>query len=171
MTLSYSISPSFPTIRNVRNEQAIVSNLLRVTENHYVPGTSYFVTRLYIALKSSSSLLLVGPEGAGKLALIERAVQVLVSNPSQQYQSMKGHAYWASRSRNISLLVEAQASLNMQNILLLLEEAAKPKNAGRLFIACLARISPAEVFNIFSKSGLQLFQGGEPIPFPPPIFG
>lgn len=169
MTFSYTNSPALPTVRNASNEQAIVSNLLRIVQTHNVSDSHSLVTRFYVTLKSCSSLLLVGPEDEGKLALVESVAQALVSDLSQQYQMMVGHAYWASRSRNISLLVEGQASLNAQKLLWLLEEAARPKNADRLFIACLARISPAEVFNIFSMSGLRLFQGGESIPFPPNI--
>lgn len=165
MTVSHTASPEFPTLRNASGELVIVSNLLRFAET--LPGTHLLVTHFYVMLKSRSSLLLVGPKDAGKLALVENVAKALVSDPSQQYQMMIGHAYWASGSRNISLLVEAQASLNMQKMLWLLEEAAQPKNADRLFIACLARISPAEIFTIFSESGLRLFQGDEAIPFPP----
>jgi hypothetical protein len=83
----------------------------------------------------------------------------------------------AGQSGNVGLCTEAQTRLNTSKILALIEEAWRPDNANRVFMACLNRISLAELENFFADTGFQIRRGelmrvptahfAEPIPFPP----
>ena len=124
------------------------------------------LARFYVTLKSCSKAILVGPPQTGKLALVESAGKLLTDEPERQCQQMVGHAHWASGSRNVATLVEAQASLNNYKLLALLEEASLPENTDRLFIACLTQVSPAELHSLFAVPGLVPYHRAEPMPFP-----
>lgn len=78
-----------------------------------------------------------------------------------------GHARWAAQSKNVTRFVEMQDEFNRSKLFALIEEASQKENANRLFIACLARISPAELHGYFSKRGFLLWPDTEPIPYPP----
>jgi hypothetical protein len=90
---------------------------------------------------------------------------------------MVGHAWWAGRSGDVGFFTQAQTRFNSAKILALVEEALQPENAQRVYIACLTRISPAEVISFFSEIALQLQHGQlirlpgvhltQPIPNPP----
>lgn len=112
------------------------------------------LARFYVTLKSCSKAILVGPAQTGKVALVESAGKLLTDEPERQCQQMVGHARWASGSWNVTSLVEAQASLNSYKLMALLEEASLPENTGRLFIACLTQVSPAELHSLFAVPGL-----------------
>lgn len=154
-------------INHAIGEQAILADLQQAARSHGLLVDDLAVACFYITLKSGSTMLLVGPPQTGKLALIESAGEVLIDDLDRQCQKMVGHARWASGSQNVSVFVEAQTAFNTQKLVFLLEEAARPENKDRLFIACLMRVSPAELHSLFAAPGLLLFLGAEPIPFPP----
>jgi hypothetical protein len=89
---------------------------------------------------------------------------------------MIGHAWWAGKAGNVALLTEAQTRLNTGKFMLLVDEAGRPKNAHRLYIACLNKISPAEVSGFFSEVAFQIqherlmrlpsYHFTEPLPYP-----
>lgn len=72
---------------------------------------------------------------------------------------MTGHAWWAVRSGDVAFCTQAQTRLNTEKILALIEAAGWPENAERAFIACLARISPGELFGFFAEIAYQLQHG------------
>ena len=149
------------------NERKLLQNLKNSLTSKGVFIEPLFVENFYVALKSFSSLLLVGPLQTGKLTMLDRIGELLTDTPAQHFQKMVGHAYWASGSHNVALFVDAQNQQNMHNLLNFLEEASQPENAKRLFIACMSRISPAEIDSIFSLPGFRLFQNLDLIPYPP----
>ena len=80
----------------------------------------------------------------------------------------------------MDLFTEGQTRLNTGKILALIEEALTPENGKRVFVACLTRISPAEVLGYFTEVAFQLRHGhimrlpsahlDRPIPYPPNLF-
>jgi hypothetical protein len=147
-------------------EEAILTHWQQIARDHGLTVDALSIARLYVTLKSCSKALLVGPAQTGKLALIKSAAEVLTGEPDRQCQKMVGHARWASGSRNVSTLVEAQASLNRYKLMALLEEAGRPENTDRLFIGCLTQVSPAELHSLFAVPGLLSYRGATPILFP-----
>jgi hypothetical protein len=157
-------------------EQIAVNKLIKAVAAAGVRAEPSSVVNFYVALKSRPLVILAGPAQTGKIALVRSLAQVLTSDPVWQCPVIIGHARWAARSQDVSFFVEMQARFNRSKLLALIEEALVPDNAQRLFIACLARISPAEVDSYFTMAGFQFWpeqvQGRDsaetvaPIPYP-----
>ena len=134
------------------------------------------VISLYVGLKSKPLTLLVGPEHAGKIAMLRCLGQVLTDGDTLRAQFMPGHAWWAGQTGNVALYTNAQTRLNTFKLLALLEEAHMPENREQVLLACLTRISPAELLTFFSDTAFQLRHGQlmrlcaahftEPVPYP-----
>ena len=95
-------------------------------------------------------------------------------------QMMVGHPWTFGKSENLAMFTEVHTRNTTEKLLGLIEEAWLPENARRVFIACLTRISPAELLAFFTEVAEQLGHGqlvrlgdlhfSEPIPFPPNLF-
>lgn len=130
----------------------------------------------YVALKTKPFAILTGPAGSGKHDLVQLFGQMVSGGDPLRFQEMLGHAWWAGRTRNCALYAEAQQRLNDDKLLELVHAALEADNASRLYIACLARISPAEVAGLFSLLARQKRHGelirlptrhlGAPVPYP-----
>ncbi len=137
------------------------------------------IINCYVSLKSKPLNILVGPARSGKIALIQSLTRILAGE-SHRCQLLDGHAWWAGHTGNVALFTEVQTRFTSAKILALVEEALQPVNANRVFIACLTRISPAELNGYFSEVAFQLGHGQlmrlpgahllEPIPYPPNLF-
>ena len=134
------------------------------------------VISLYVGLKSKPLTLLVGPQHAGKIAMLRCLGQVLTGGDTLRAQFMPGHAWWAGQTGKVALYTNAQTRLNTFKLLALLEEAHMPENREQVRVACLTRISPAELLTFFSDTAFQLRHGElmrlcaahftEPVPYP-----
>ena len=102
------------------------------------------LVELYIALKSKPMAILCGPPDSGKLAAARALASYLAGNSAPRFQEMVGHAWWASRSEGVAMFTEAQGRFNRDKILAVIEEAARDQTSGRVYVALLSRISPAE---------------------------
>lgn len=137
-------------------ECQLLDHLVRTFDGAGMQVTPHHIIHLYVSLKSRPLVLLVGPPRSGKVRAIELTAQMLMGQAASNCQMMTGHAWFASGSRNIGLVTGAQAHLNDEKIAGLVEEAANPHNTARLFLACLRRISRAEVDGLFSMLAYQL---------------
>lgn len=161
-------------------ERQLVTHLIEAAAQAGVRADPISILNFYVALKSKPLAILTGPAQRGKIALVQSLAQVLTGGDPLRCQMMVGHAWWAGASREVALFTEAQTRFNTDKILALIEEAWKPENANRVFLACLTRISPAEVMGFFSEVAFQLRHGqimrlptahlSEPIPYPPNLF-
>lgn len=134
------------------------------------------LVHLYVTLKAHNSILIAGPAKTGKIALVYALGQALTEDPTRNCQTMVGHARWASGSHDITKFVELQSRFNDNQILSLMVEAGRAENRRRLYLACLIRITPFEIYRYLSSPGFQFWpwmihrQGSEheesPIPFP-----
>jgi hypothetical protein len=140
------------------------------------------VVNLYVALKSKPLVILYGPNGGGKICLIEQLSSFVKPGKdracldSPHFQKLQGHPWWAENSQNIAVFTDANTRFNSNKLLYIISEAWRPENKQQLFLACLARISPAEMIAFFSDLASQINRGvlthlGEhhfatPIPFP-----
>jgi hypothetical protein len=161
----------------VDQEEELVDRLVKVVTNAGVSQDQVEIVNFYVSLKSKPLAILAGPAQRGKIALIQCLARVLMGGACFQCQMMLGHAWGAERSSNVTFLVEAQERLNTEKLFSLIEEAWLPENRQRIFLACLMRISPAELLGFFTQTAFQLHQRqliqlgnvhlSEPIPFPP----
>ncbi len=105
--------------------------------------------------------------------------RILMGNCAQCHL-MVGHPWGFGRSENLAMFTEVHTRFTTEKLLCLIEEAWLPENTQCVFIACLARISPAELLSFFTEVAAQLRHGqlmgfgdarfSEPIPFPPNLF-
>src|SRR3990170_3247405 len=138
------------------------------------------IANFYVALKSKPLAILTGPVQSGKIALVQCLTHTLMGGDCQQCQVMVGHPWSFGNSENLTLFIEAQMSCNTEKLLGLIEEAWRPENTHRVFIACITRISPAELLSFFTEVAFQLRHGQlmrlgdvhffEPVPFPHNLF-
>lgn len=155
----------------------MLTSLIEKASRSGVQADVITITHLYVALKSRPLAILVGPKGVGKAVLVEILSQVLLDNDPTSFQKMDGHAWWANYSKNVAFFTQAQTRFNTTKLLALLAEALEPAHANHLYLACMARISPAELEGYFTTLAFQLQHGelirlptahlSTPIPFPP----
>lgn len=140
----------------VPNEEEFLSRLLQASRVAGISADKNTIINLHVALKSKPLVLLAGPKGVGKIKLIETYARLALKDTSTQLQMMSGHAHWATGSSNAALFSHAQTRLNSSKLLALIEEAFQPGNSRNLYIACMARVSPAELHGYFKSISFQL---------------
>ena len=138
------------------------------------------LANFYVALKSKPLAILTGPVQSGKIALVQCLAHTLMGGDCQQCQVMVGHPWSFGNSENLTLFIEAQMRCNTEKLLGLIEEARRPENTHKVYMACITRISPAELLSFFTEVSYQLRHGqlmrlgdvhfSVPIPFPPNLF-
>jgi len=161
-------------------EQKVVNHIIHLSDASSFHMNPQAVTNLYVGLKSKPLTILVGPNNTGKIASVQNLAIGLIGNDPLRFQMMVGHAWWANQCADIIKFTEAQTRWNSSKILELIQEANQPENAQRIYIACLTRISPAELNEFFSEVAFQLHHDQvkrvasihltEPIPFPSNMF-
>lgn len=140
------------------------------------------VINFYVALKTKPLVVLYGLNSSGKISLIEQFSAFVGHGKNREYlcppgyQMLQGHPWWAENSQNIATFTDANMRFNSTKLLFMLSEAWRPENRQRLFLTCLSRISPAELFDFFCDLASQISRGvlthlGEhhfamPIPYP-----
>ncbi len=159
------------------SEHEIVARLLDAVAGSGLTVDPSAITHFYVAVKSKPLTILAGPSQSGKIALVRYLAQALAGGDISRCQLMPGHAWWAGQNGNVGMLTEAQTRWNTSKILALIEEAWQPENADQVFIACLTRMSAAEVKAFFADVAFQIQRGElmrlptahfvEPIPYPP----
>ena len=114
---------------------------------------------LYISLKAKPIALLRGPAGSGKLVACRYLARELTVGAPLAFQEMIGHAWSAAGSPGIALLTEAQSRFNAEKLRALVEEARDRQNHKHVYVALLARISPAEL-DLLSELASETHRGG-----------
>lgn len=148
-------APAKPGTSRDNNRESNPTTSTTVVENTGLPPLRQLaLANFFVAAKSCRRLILAGPSGSGKLALA-RLVSELLGGDTRM-KAMVGHARWAAGSAQSAMLVEAQTRLNKNALFGLIEEAWLPEQQDRPFVACLERISPAEIDSFFTPEGLNL---------------
>ncbi len=160
------------------DDRRLIRRLLETADDVVRPAIESVVPHLVVTLKSTSLAILAGPSGSGKTAIIDALAATLTDAEPLHYQRLIGHAWWASGNR--SAYTTAQAQLTGAKLLALAEEAAQPENRARIYWACLAHISPAEVMGLMADLSRQRQSGrltgvegaslGDAIDFPPNLW-
>jgi hypothetical protein len=161
-------------------EVELISSLSQTADNTGTGLDRTAIANLYVSLKSKPLALFVGPKLTGKIAVIHWLAKTLTESDCDRFQIMAGHPWSFEKSENIALIAEAQTRLNTENLLTIIEKAWHPENAHRIYMACITRISPAEMLSFFTEISLQIVNGqiqqlgdvhfSQPIPFPPNLF-
>lgn len=161
------------------HETEFVACLLEAAHKTGICFNEAALVNFYVALKSKPMVILTGLRGSGKIAAVQCMSQILMGDCAQ-CQLMVGHPWEFGKSENLAMFTEVHTRYNTEKLLWLMEEAWRPENAQRVFIACLTRISPGELLSFFTEVASQLRHGqlmslgdvhfSEPIPFPPNLF-
>ncbi len=161
-------------------EGTVLSQLIQGVQEAGIHADPVEITNLYVSLKSNPLAILAGPDSKNKIATIECVARTMTGNDPLRFQMMTGHAWWANRHENATQFIEAQTRWNTSKLIDLIQEASLPENYRRLYIACMTRISPAELNEFFSGMAFQLQNGriirigethfSEAIQFPPNMF-
>jgi hypothetical protein len=146
-------------------ELNFLARLIQTMTEVNLPVAPVAVTNLYVSLKSKPLALLVGPKDEPKEAFLKLFSAELTGKSPHQCQTMAGHAWWATRTDNVARFTRAQTAFNEEKISALLSEASQAENADEVFIACLMKISPAELDGCFSALA-GLIQGSSVKPLP-----
>ena len=134
------------------------------------------ITNFYVALKSKPLAILAGPAKSGKKALVQGLAQSLSEQESLHIQMITGHPWWADSCVDVANYTKLHTRFTTEKVLAVIEEASQPENLKQVFVACLTRISPAELLSFFTEVAMQLQNGQimklgdtqlpDPIPFP-----
>ena len=161
-------------------EARLVIDLAKAVATTGICADQKTIINLYVALKSKPLAILVGPDQTGKIALVQYLAKSLVDNHYSRCQIVAGHPWWASTCDNVAAHVETHTRFATEKMLAVIEEASQPENRQSVFIACITRISPAELQSFFTEVSFQLHHGqlmrlgqahfSEPIPFPSNLF-
>ena len=167
-------------------EEELVSHLVQSVSRAGICSDPVSVINFYVSLKSKPLAILAGSEQTGKIAMVQCLARVLMGgdcgdpNGRLQCQMMEGHPWSAAKSGNATFFTKIHTRYNSEKLLCLIEEAWRPENSGKVFLACLTRISPAELEEFFTEIAYQLRHGtimrfgdvhlSEPVPFPPNLF-
>jgi hypothetical protein len=161
-------------------EKLVVDRLVQTVMQAGICNNPTAVVNLYIALKTKPLAILAGPAMTGKLALLHCLAGALTGGGCEQCQFLAGHPWNAEHSGNMAFFTDLHTRYNSEKLLCLIEEAWRLENSGKVYIACLARISQAEVTTLFSEIAFQARQGhimqfgdvhfSTPLPYPPNFF-
>jgi hypothetical protein len=158
------------------HESVFIASLHEAMSENGVSIGQAEIANFYVALKAKPLAILTGPAQSGKIALVQGLAQSLVERGSLRVQMLTGHPWWAERSDGIASHTGLHARFSTEKMLSIIEEAGQPENTHQVFIACLTRISPAELLSFFTEVAFQIQHGqimrlgdthlSEPIPFP-----
>ena len=126
------------------DEQAVIAHLVQ-----YCAGAGYafpalLVLDYVVSLKANPFVLLFGPSGQGKTELARLCAEALVKPFDDQY------VYVNLGATNSEPFVHLQDRFGWLKFVEVLETAADPGNAGRVFFLCLDNLRPADVVTYFA---------------------
>jgi hypothetical protein len=118
------------------------------------------VVTFYVSLKTNPFVVLTGAEGRGKTEFVQLFAEALVGRDSPQYALIAGSAALPPTVGAASYYRSLQERFSSLRFLELLQEAASPSNAGRLYLVCFDALHPSELDYYFA-SLLQVTPGGK----------
>ncbi|MFL5800470.1 MAG: hypothetical protein ACJ8CR_01870 [Roseiflexaceae bacterium] len=131
-------------------EQAM---LARISESVMTAGYGFsraLVVIYYVSLKTNPFVILTGAEGRGKTEFVQRFAEALVGRGSSQYALIPGGAAWPSDTGEDRYYRSLQERFSSLRFLELLQEAASPGNAGKLYLVCFDALHPNELEYYFA---------------------
>jgi hypothetical protein len=137
--------------------------LARISEAVTRAGHAFsraLVVTYYVSLKTNPFVILTGAEGRGKTEFAQLFAEALVGRHSSQYALISGGAAWPSGTGEDSYYRTLQERFSSLRFLELLQEAATPSNAGKLYLVCFDALHPSELEYYFATL-LRITPSGE----------
>ncbi len=131
-------------------EQEVIQRMAALARTAGLRFSRMLIVAYYVSLKTNPFVVLTGVEGAGKTELATLFAETLLGHGSPQYALINGDSSWLEATgdqRSFRSLFDHFTSLRF---LELLQEAADPGSAGKVFIVCFDSLHPAEVNYYFT---------------------
>ncbi len=133
------------------SERALVEHLVACVTNDGQTWSRALVVDYYTSLKTNPFVILGGPEGAGKLAFVQRFAEALLGPASPQYALIPGGARWTAGTGEDGYYRALHERFSSLRFLELLHDAASPSSAGKAYLICLSRLTPGELAYYFTN--------------------
>ncbi|MGB9751568.1 MAG: hypothetical protein C0183_22540 [Roseiflexus castenholzii] len=152
----YGLRPPLLRLSNRDNwdaswgEQELIQRMAALARTAGLPFSRTLIVAYYVSLKTNPFVVLTGIEGAGKTELATLFAETLLGHGSPQYALINGDSSWLGATgdqRSFRSLFDHFTSLRF---LELLQEAADPGSAGKVFVVCFDGMHPAEVNYYFT---------------------
>ncbi len=131
-------------------EQELIQRMVALAHAAGLPFSRTLIVTCYVSLKTNPFVLLTGIEGAGKTELVTLFAEALLGHGSPQFALINGDSSWLMATGDHHSLRSLFDRFTSLRFLELLQEAADPGSAGKVFIVCFSGLLPAEVNYYFT---------------------
>jgi hypothetical protein len=131
--------------QSLGGEQLLLSRLF-ATLGHAFPRV--LLTNYYISLKTNPLVVLTGPQGIGKAALVEGLARTLFGPHNTQFVTIAGNA-WTRDSNHGHYYRDLHQQFGSFSFNETLQEAAAPENLGKVYLVLLKGLRPDELQGFF----------------------
>ena len=122
-------------------EQLLVNRLVADLGRFY-PRT--LLVNYYVSLKTNPLVVLAGPQGTGKNALVEGVARAVLGGQSHQFVVI-GSSSWAMRTSQSDYYQGLHERFGIMSLAETLQEAAAPGSAGKSYLVFLKGLHPDEL--------------------------
>ena len=131
--------------QSLGGEQQLLSRLF-ATLGHAFPRV--LLTNYYVSLKTNPLVVLTGPKGIGKAAMVEGLARTLLGLQSTQFVTIAGNA-WTRDSNHGHYYRDLHQQFGSFSFIETLQEAAAPENLGKVYLVLLKGLRPDELQSFF----------------------
>jgi energy-coupling factor transporter ATP-binding protein EcfA2 len=142
------------------SEQAMLASISDTITSAGYGFSHALVVTYYVSLKTNPFVILSGATGQGKTEFVQLFASALIGQNTSQYALIPGSAAWPSETGEDSYYRSLQERFSSLRFLELLQEAADPGNAGKVYLVCFDALHPNELDYYFA-SLLQVSSTGE----------
>lgn len=126
-------------------EHTLLAYLLSGIASSGYAFPSGLIVDYYVSLKTNPFVLLAGAEGRSQTTFVRLFAEALLGPDSSQYALIPGGASWPSGTGEDSYYRSLQERFTSWRFLDLLQEAAAPSNAGKVYVVCFDALHPNEL--------------------------
>lgn len=145
MTIPFAASAPGHTSLSMNGEQLLLARF-HATLGHDFPPI--LLTNYYVSLKTNPLVVLTGPEGTGKAALVEGLATALLGAGSTQFVTIAGND-WTRDSSHGHYYRDLHRQFGSFSFVETLHEAAATENQGKIYLVLLKGLRPDELQGFF----------------------
>jgi energy-coupling factor transporter ATP-binding protein EcfA2 len=142
------------------SEQDLLAHISDIITADSYGFSRALIVNYYVSLKTNPFVILTGAEGRGKTRFVQLFAEALVGRDSSQYALISGGAAWPGSTGEDRYYRSLQEQHNSLRFLDLLQEAASPGGAGKVYLVCFDALHPSELEYYFATL-LQISPTGE----------